>query len=117
MGWLWAGFDSIRKNKTQIDEFNFAPGKYKFIFIGCPNWASNVPPALRTFLDSTDLTGCKVILFCTQDSMGAEKVFNNLRILCQGADIVAEKYFNKVLQNKDDIRELIRHWLVDFKAK
>lgn len=117
LGWVFAGFDAVRQNKTQIEEFDFQPGKYKYIFIGCPNWASNLPPALRTFLGTADLTGRKVVLFCTQDNMGAEKVFNSLRLLCQGANIVAEKYFNKVLQNKDSVRESIREWLSEFKTQ
>ncbi|MBD3359522.1 MAG: hypothetical protein GF365_02340 [Candidatus Buchananbacteria bacterium] len=114
-GWIWAGFDAIRKKKTQIEEFNFEPGKYNVIFIGCPNWAGQMPPALRTFLEDVDLNNRKVVLFCTQDDMGAEKVFNNLRLLCQGANIVAEKSFKKVLKNKDEVRQAVREWLSDLK--
>ena len=76
-----------------------------------------MPPALRTFLETADLAGRKVILFCTLDNMGAEKVFNSLRLLCKGANIVGEKYFNKVLQNKDIVRESIREWVAEFKIQ
>jgi flavodoxin len=115
LGWIFAGFDAVRKKKTQIEEFDFEPGKYNVIFIGCPNWAGQMPPALRTFLEDVDLNNRKIVLFCTQDNMGAEKVFNNLRLLCKGANIIAEKYFNKVLQNKDEVRQQVREWLADLK--
>lgn len=114
-GWIWAGFDALRKNKTEIEPFEFNPGKYDLIFIGCPNWASTLPPAIRTFLESVDLKNRKVTLFCTQDGTGAERVFNNLRGLCKGADIVDEKYFNKVLKNKDEVSKKVRDWLVKYK--
>jgi len=113
-GWIIAGFDALRKKRTEIEKFDFKPGEYNYMFIGCPNWAGALPPALLTFLDSVDLKDRKVVLFCTQDSSGAEKVFNSLRILCKGANILGEKYFNKVLKNKDSVRQEIKDWVNKF---
>jgi len=115
-GYLLAGRDAILQHKTEIEVIAKDLSGYDLVFIGCPNWAANLPPALRTFLTQTSLTNKKVVLFCTQDSMGAQRVFNNLRRLTQGAEIVAEKYFNKVEVNKESIRGQVKEWLDNLKV-
>jgi flavodoxin len=116
-GYLRAGRDSIMKVKTEIEELNIDLDKYELVFLGCPVWVANVPPAIRTYLDRTDLVDKKLVLFCTQDGMGAERVFNNLRHLARGAQIVGEKYFNKVNLNKEVAREQVKNWLEELKKK
>jgi len=116
-GYIWAGFDAIMQNKTTLEKFDLNLANYDLIFLGTPNWAANLPPAIRTFLKQIDLNNKKVVLFCTQDSMGAGRVFNNLRILAKGAEIVDEKFFNKVNQNKVAIRLQIREWMDKLKNK
>src|SRR4030042_2158407 len=111
VGWLLAGRDAFLGNKTEIEDIKLDLKKYDTIFLGCPNWAANLPPAIRTFLEEVNLSKKRIVLFCTQDSMGAEKVFNNLRRLTKGAEIYSEKYFNKVLKNKEASREQIKAWL------
>jgi len=111
LGWLLAGRDAFLERQTEIEAVSLDLNKYDLILLGCPNWAANLPPAIRTFLTAKDFSGKKVALFCTQDSMGAEKVFNSLRRLATGADIVSEKYFNKVNKNKDVVRWQIKEWL------
>ena len=114
-GYLWAGHDALLKKKTDIEELNLDLAQYQLIFLGSPNWAANVPPAIRTFLDRADLKNKKLALFCTQDSMGAERVFNNLRLLARGAEILDQEYFNRVEKNKDQIKAQIKKWIDKFK--
>ena len=114
-GYIWAGHDSIRQLKTEIEEFNLDITQYDLIFLGCPNWAANIPPALRTFLDRTDLKDKKLVLFCTQDSMGAVRVFNSLRLLAKGAEILDQKYFNRVEKNKESVKAQVKEWTEKFK--
>lgn len=113
-GWLWAGFDALMQNKTTLEELRIDFKDYDLIFLGCPNWAANLPPAIRTFLNLYNFADKKIVLFCTQDSMGAERVFNQLRLLCQKSEIVGEKFFNKVMVNQDAVREQVRAWIKDF---
>jgi flavodoxin len=110
-GWLMAGRDAFTEKMTEIETANIDLNNYELILIGCPNWAANLPPAIRTFLSGKDLKDKRVALFCTQDGMGAEKVFNNLRRLTIGANIVSEKFFNKVNKNKEVIKWQIKEWL------
>jgi flavodoxin len=111
LGYIWSGFDATMQNKTALEKFDLDLVNYDMIFLGTPNWAANVPPAIRTFLKQIDLNNKKLVLFCTQDGMGAGRVFNNIRLLAKGAEIVDEKIFNKVNQNKEAIRLQIRDWL------
>lgn len=113
-GYIWAGRDSIMKSKTEIEEFGLDVAQYDLIFLGCPNWAANIPPALRTFLDRIDLQNKKIVLFCTQDSMGAVRVFNSLRLAAKGAEIVDQKYFNGVAKNKESVKAQVKEWIEKF---
>jgi flavodoxin len=115
-GYILAGRDAMLQKKTEIEAVNLDLYKYDVLFLGCPNWAANLPPAIRTFLTQVDLNSKKIILFCTQDGMGAQRVFNNLRRLAPGAEIVAEKYFDKVAINKEAIRLQVRDWVEKFKV-
>ncbi len=44
--------------------------KYDIIFLGHPIWWSQVPPAVSSFLDKVDLSGKKVVQFCTHAGSG-----------------------------------------------
>jgi len=110
-GWFIAGRDALLEKTTELEDVDVNLDKYDLIFIGCPNWASNIPPAIRTFLNQKYWANKKVIFFCTQENMGAERVFNNLRRLTKEADVISEKYFNKVNINKNIVRKQIKDWL------
>ncbi len=114
-GYIWAGHDAMMKTKTEIEEIGLDLAQYDLIFLGCPNWAANIPPAIRTFLDRADLKDKKLALFCTQDGMGATRVFNNLRLLAKGAEIVDQKYFNRVEKNKESVKAQVKEWTEKFK--
>jgi len=117
IGWIGAGFDAMRQKATQIKDIKITWDDFDLFFIGCPNWAGNLPPAIRAALEKADLENKKIVLFCTQENSGAEKVFNSLRRLIKGAEIIDEKYFNRVKNNQEKIKEEIKEWLVKFKTQ
>lgn len=110
-GYFWGGFDSLMQHKTKLANPEIELNNYDLVFIGCPNWAANMAPAVRAFMEQKYWANKKVIFFCTQESMGAERVFNNLRRMAKGADVLSEKFFNKVNENKDAVRAKIHAWL------
>lgn len=63
--------------KTKIDNID----KYDIIFIGFPIWWSYTPMAIATFLESYDLSGKKIIPFCTHGGGGVGEAFNYIREL------------------------------------
>jgi multimeric flavodoxin WrbA len=51
---------------------------YDFIFIGYPVWFGTYAPPVATFLDQTDLSGKKIVPFCTFGSGGLDSSVKNM---------------------------------------
>lgn len=62
---------------------------YDVIFIGYPVWASNAPTPVLSFLESGDLSGKRVIPFCTHDGYGAGSSYSAIGRSSEGATVEA----------------------------
>lgn len=60
---------------------------YDTIFVGFPNWWGTMPMAMFTFLEHYDLTGKKIIPFCTNEGSGMGSSERDLKRICAGAEI------------------------------
>lgn len=58
------------------------------VFIGYPIWWYQEPMAVRTFLESYDFAGKKVIPFCTSLGAGVGRSEENIRRLCPGSEVL-----------------------------
>ena len=65
--------------------------RYDVIFLGYPNWGSDMPPVVKTYLSSHDFSGKTVIPFCTNGGGGWGRSVESLKELAPGAN-VAEGY-------------------------
>ena len=63
---------------TEIQSITADLAKYDIIFIGYPIWFGTYAPPIATFLDNVDLSGKKVIPFCTFGSGGLESSVKDL---------------------------------------
>ena len=66
------------------------PGKlcnYDTIFIGYPNWWGTAPMAVFSFLENYDLTGKKLIPFCTNEGSGMGNSEKDIAVTAKGAII------------------------------
>ena len=63
-------------------------GNYERIFLGFPIWWYTAPHIIRTFLESYDLTGKKLVLFATSGGSGLGKTAKDLSSSCPGAKII-----------------------------
>ena len=61
--------------------------KYDVIFIGYPIWWSKEPMIIRTFLESYDLTGKKVVPFCTSGGSGISGSMKGVKAAARGAKV------------------------------
>lgn len=62
---------------------------YDVVFVGYPVWASDVPRAIRSFLQAYDMTEKTVIPFCTHDGYGAGRSYATVAELCPGAETLS----------------------------
>jgi flavodoxin len=61
-GWFGAAWDAAKKRFTVI-ETKFNPEEYDLVIIGTPVWASDISPAVRTYINNYKLKN--IALFCT----------------------------------------------------
>lgn len=61
---------------------------YDTVFVGYPDWWSDAPMLIYTFLESYDWTGKILIPFCTSGGSGFGRSLNNLEASAPGAAIL-----------------------------
>lgn len=61
---------------------------YSTIFIGYPNWWSDTPMIVRTFLESYDCAGKMVIPFCTHGGGGFGRSVDSIKESAAGAEVL-----------------------------
>ena len=80
--------DSIRpKVKGKVKKIR----KYDVIFVGYPIWWSKEPMIIRTFLESYNLKGKKIVPFCTSGGSGISGSMKGIRAAAKGAKVVKGK--------------------------
>lgn len=60
---------------------------YDTIFVGYPNWWGTMPMAMFTFLEHYDLTGKRILPFCTNEGSGMGSSERDLKKVCKGAKV------------------------------
>ena len=60
---------------------------YDTIFVGYPNWWGTMPMCMYTFLEHFDLTGKKIVPFCTNEGSGLGGSERELKKICKGATV------------------------------
>ena len=60
---------------------------YDTIFIGYPNWWGTAPMCIFTFLEHYDLSGKRVVPFCTSEGSGLGSSVRDLKKACTGATV------------------------------
>ena len=71
--------------KGYVDDIS----KYDIIFVGYPNWWGQMPMCMCTFLEHYDLTGKKIVPFCTNEGSGMGSSERQLKTICNGANVVS----------------------------
>lgn len=62
--------------------------QYDIIYVGYPNWWSDMPMILYTFFDSYDLSGKTIAPFCTSGGSGLSGTVDSIRELEPEADVL-----------------------------
>ncbi len=61
---------------------------YDVVFIGYPNWGSDMPPVVKTYLSSHDFSGKTVVPFCTNGGGGWGRSVESLKELAPSASVL-----------------------------
>ena len=115
-GFLKAGYDATRGNKTEIAETQKLPSDFNLIVVGTPVWNSRPASAVSTYLKRNDFAGKKVAVFCTNEGMGEEKAVDRTKALISNGDIVGELVVSKVFENQEEKENKISDWCNKLRA-
>lgn len=61
--------------------------EYDTIFVGYPNWWGTMPMAMFSFLEHYDLSGKRILPFCTNEGSGLGSSVRDLQKVCPGAKV------------------------------
>lgn len=78
--------------------------KYDVIFVGYPIWWGKEPMIIRTFLESYNLKGKKIVPFCTSGGSGISGSMNGIKASAKGATVVEGKDLT------DSSAESVKNW-------
>ena len=92
------------------DVANFAD--YDVVFVGTPNWWSDMPMALYTFMEAHDWTGKKVVPFITHEGSGASSIPSKIKSTTK-ADVLKDlAIYGHISQNqREEAKEDVTNWL------
>lgn len=69
---------AVKKFKDDLED-------YDTIFVGYPNWWGTMPMVMFTFLEHYNLSGKRIIPFCTNEGSGSGSSERDLKKICVGA--------------------------------
>ncbi len=84
--------DDTARPELGGDEIDLTP--YTTVYLGYPIWWGTVPRIIQTFIESSDLTGKTVYLFCTSGSSGIDKSLRDLQTLYPYINFAAGQRFS-----------------------
>lgn len=85
--------------------------QYETIYIGYPIWATTLPQPVVSFLNQYDFSGKTVIPFCTHAGYGSGNSYDEIRSLCQGAQVMEGLAIEA--ENIQSAGENVQQWLED----
>lgn len=77
------------KERVAVKNYKDDLEKYDTIFVGYPNWWGTMPMVMVTFLEHYDLSGKKIIPFCTHEGSGMGVSERDLKNICTGAVVMS----------------------------
>lgn len=82
--------------------------KYDVIYVGYPIWWNKEPMIIRTFLESYNLKGKKIVPFCTSGGSGISGSMKGIREAAKGAKVMKGKDLTDVSANR------VKSWCQSF---
>ena len=83
--------------------------QYDIIYVGYPNWWSDMPMILYTFFDSYDISGKTIAPFCTSGGSGLSDTVNSIKELEPDADVLEGLHIGS--SSASDPENAVSDWL------
>lgn len=83
--------------------------QYDVVYVGYPNWWSDMPMILYTFFDSYDLSGKTIAPFCTSGGSGLSNTVNSIKELEPEADVLEGLHIGS--SSASDPENAVSDWL------
>jgi flavodoxin len=109
IGFLSGGKDATQGKKTKIGETKLSPKDYDLIIIGTPVWSSSPTPAIRTYINHTDLSSKKVAIFLTTTKQN-QKALEKTKALLSKSQLIGELMLEEPLKKKEEAEKAIIEW-------
>ncbi len=78
----------LRENaRPELKKYMDSLDGYDTVFVGYPNWWGTMPMAMFTFLERYNLSGKRIIPFCTNEGSGMGSSERDLKKICGGATV------------------------------
>ena len=89
---------------------NFAD--YDVVFIGSPNWWSDMPMALYTFMETNDWSGKIVAPFVTHEGSGLSSIPSKIKTTTNAEILEGFAIYGHIAQNdREQAKENVLNWL------
>ena len=93
---------------TQVENF----AEYDMVFIGSPNWWSDMPMAVYTFMEKYDWTGKKVAPFVTHEGSGLSSIPKSIKNTTKAEVLSGLAIYGHEAQNERESAKLkVDAWL------
>ena len=89
--------------------------EYDVIFLGFPNWWSDMPMPVYTFIEQFDFTGKIIVPFCTHEGSGLGSIPQKIAGACKGASVLKGLAVRgSAAQNSQKtVQDTVNKWLAD----
>lgn len=94
--------------RPELVEYPESLDDYDTIFVGYPNWWGTCPMCVFAFLEHFDLTGKRIIPFCTNEGSGMGESERGLKNVCKGATV--EKGLSVIGNRAADSHDKVVAW-------
>ncbi len=92
---------------------DIAVEEYDVVFVGYPNWWSDMPMAVYTFLEKHDWEGKTVVPFCTHEGSGLSSTERYIAATCKGAEVGKGLALKGTTAQRtpEQVRKSVESWL------
>lgn len=114
------GMIDVRKNPTtDISPKEVRLENYNLLIIGSPGWGGKITPAINTFINMTDFTGKKVVLFSVVAGQMPQKTLDEYSELIgsRGGQAMDTFIVKTLWINQDEMREEAKKICTERKEK